>query len=299
MECCRARKLDPFVQGQVYMMRVGGKYQVVVGIDGLRKIADRTGCYAPGPPSEITYDTDGKLLSATVFVKKMTSDGTWHTSGETAYAAEYAGRTGPWQSHPTVMLKKCSESLSLRRAFSSETSGIYSDTELEATRDASEDGNDGKVEEENNGDVGYDHDCEWFKKALVFFKSHSITKEDVLHRLGHMSDTERLTDDDRTHLHEWADQLQRNSCIEMAANAIKDKRDDLSLGDSRKLADRIALNVMRQPMAKLSTDRIRSLVSLINMAPADQIPSLALAPSSDDVPDIPVKAEEVNDEDHS
>lgn len=146
LQICRHTRLDPIAK-QIYMIpRWDSKlnknvYTPQTSIDGLRLIAERTGRYAPGPATKFEVE-NGKLISATSFVKKMTADGTWHTVEATAYFEEYvqtytdkrSGETkiaGLWESKPRTMIAKVAESQALRRAFPNEMSGLYVDGELD------------------------------------------------------------------------------------------------------------------------------------------------------------------------
>ena len=107
-----------------------------VSIDGFRLIAERTGRYAPGRETMYTYNKDGKLLSATAYVKKLTLDGTWHEVANTAFYEEYVQttKTGEptkfWKQMEHVMLSKCAESGALRKAFPGDLSGLYTQEEM-------------------------------------------------------------------------------------------------------------------------------------------------------------------------
>lgn len=125
---CNRYGLDPFAK-QIYAIKRGGAMTIQASIDGFRAIAEKTGRYAPGRATEYT-ETDGKVTSATAYVKKQSSDGTWHEVGETAHWAEYNGNNSMWQRMPHVMLAKCAESRALRRAFPAQLSGIYSTEEM-------------------------------------------------------------------------------------------------------------------------------------------------------------------------
>ena len=147
LQICKHTKLDPIAK-QIYLIprydSKAGKnvYTPQVSIDGARLIADRTGCYAPGRKTEFEFKPDGSLLAATAYVKKKTSDGTWHEIEATAYFDEYVQtyedkRTGEkkvmglWGSKPMTMLAKVAESICLRRGFPSEMSGVYVEGELD------------------------------------------------------------------------------------------------------------------------------------------------------------------------
>lgn len=125
---CKHTKLDPFLK-QIYAIPRGGKMTVQTSIDGYRLIAERTGKYAPG--KETTFlEKNSVLISATAYVKKMTTDGTWHEVAATAYFEEFRG-DNLWKKMPHVMLAKCAEAQALRRAFPAELSAIYTKEELD------------------------------------------------------------------------------------------------------------------------------------------------------------------------
>jgi phage recombination protein Bet len=129
LQTCRSRNLDPFTR-QVFYTPQG----IIVSIDGFRAIAERTGCYAPGP-TRYEYDENKALVAAYVTVRKLVA-GTWFDVEESAFYEEYRGSSPIWKSKPRVMLAKCAESRALRRAFSSDLSGVYSAEELDqAQRD--------------------------------------------------------------------------------------------------------------------------------------------------------------------
>lgn len=134
--------LDPFSR-QIYLIErqsnVNGSWittrQPQTGIDGLRLIADRTDRYAPGREPSFTYDTDGRLETATSYVKKWVR-GEWHEVAASAHHREYVqtkkdgNPTKMWADKPHIMLAKCAEALALRRAFPAEMSGLYTSDEV-------------------------------------------------------------------------------------------------------------------------------------------------------------------------
>lgn len=126
---CKRLGLDPRAK-QIYAIKLQGKMTFQIGIDGLRLVAERTGKYAPGRETLYAYDKDGKLFSATAYVKKLVCD-TWHEVPATAYMAEYSTGQATWKTKPHIMLGKCAESLALRKAFPMELSGIHSTEEME------------------------------------------------------------------------------------------------------------------------------------------------------------------------
>ena len=133
VETAKRMGLSPFAR-QIFAVvrhtKHGPVMSIQVSIDGLRLAADRSGCYAPGRPTEYERDED-KLISATAYVKKLVG-GSWHEIGETSYLTEYAGSSNTlWQTMPRTMLAKTAEARALRRAFPAELSGAYADAEMD------------------------------------------------------------------------------------------------------------------------------------------------------------------------
>lgn len=133
---CQHTGLDPTLK-QVYAIKRktkdgNGSMTIQTSIDGLRLIADRTGKYCPGREPIFSYDKQGKLFSATSFVKKRTRDGIWHEVSATAVVSEYKPKYANdfWDTKTHLMTAKCAEALALRKAFPAEMSGLYSDDEM-------------------------------------------------------------------------------------------------------------------------------------------------------------------------
>lgn len=155
---CKRTGLDPAAK-QIYAVKrkdtkLGREVMTIqTGIDGYRLIAERTGCYCPGREPTYAYDKDGKLVSATSYVKKMTRDGTWHEVAATAYYDEYAQKTAEyvdgkrtgkmnptkfWDDMPHSQLSKCAEALALRKAFPTDLSGLYTKEEMNQASNGAE-----------------------------------------------------------------------------------------------------------------------------------------------------------------
>ena len=142
MHACERTGLDPFMK-QIYAVKrwdnTLGRLAMTVqtGIDGYRLIAERTKKYSPGREPSYTYDKNGRLESATAYVKKMTHDGTWHEVSASAYYSEYVqtkkdgSPVSMWAQMPRNQLAKCAESLALRKCFPAEMSGLYTKEEMD------------------------------------------------------------------------------------------------------------------------------------------------------------------------
>lgn len=138
LHVAKERGLDPRLKQICAVPRANkhtGKVEITIitMIDGFRLIAERTGKYSPGDPTQFEYDENKRLISATAFVKKQTADGTWHSVSATAFLREYlpSSPSGPWKSLPHVMLEKCAEARALRRAFPGDLSGLYAEEEMQ------------------------------------------------------------------------------------------------------------------------------------------------------------------------
>lgn len=124
---CKRTGLDPFLK-QIYSVSGKNGRMTLVSIDGLRLTADRTGCYCPGKETSYSYDANGKLISATAYIKKKTSDGIWHEVGASALLTEYT-KGNLWNSMPHVMLSKVAESICLRKSFPADLASLYIEEE--------------------------------------------------------------------------------------------------------------------------------------------------------------------------
>lgn len=139
---CDRSGLDPFMK-QIYPVKRWDStlkreaMTIQTGIDGYRLIAERTGCYSPGREPTFSYNKDGRILSATAYVKKLTKDGTWHEISATAFYEEYCQFTkegspvSMWKKMPHSQLAKCAEALVLRKGFPAELSGLYTKEEMD------------------------------------------------------------------------------------------------------------------------------------------------------------------------
>lgn len=142
LHACQRTGLDPFMR-QIYSVKRWDStlkreaMTIQTGIDGYRLIADRTGRYSPGKEPTYHYDQNGKLISATAYVEKLTPDGKWHTVAATAHFDEYCQKTKEgkptrfWMQMPHVMLGKVAEALALRKAFPGDLSGLYTKEEMQ------------------------------------------------------------------------------------------------------------------------------------------------------------------------
>lgn len=151
---CKRTRLDPFAK-QIYAIKRGGVMTYQTGIDGYRLIAERTGKYMPGKEASFTYK-DGKLFSATSYIKKLGPDGSWHEIAATAIYDEYVvSNNSIWKDKPHIMLAKCSETLVLRRAFPADMAGVNTDEEMEAAKAIAVDESSGEIIEIDEEKISY------------------------------------------------------------------------------------------------------------------------------------------------
>lgn len=123
---------------QIHFTKRQGKPVFIVAIDGYRLNAERTGQYAPSREPSFTYDANGKVVSATAYVKKFIG-GEWHEVAATAFMEEYKPSDDSsgfmWKKMPHNQLAKCAEALALRRAFPKDLGDTITEDEAAQTRE--------------------------------------------------------------------------------------------------------------------------------------------------------------------
>jgi len=146
---CAAHGLSPFKR-EIYLVKYGAQYNTIVGIDGLRAKAARTGQLAGKDDAKFNLRSDGKYMTAaevltsgkqfpetcTITVYRMVS-GQRVAFTKTCLWREYAPAKlgGKWMGMGFNMLEKCTEAAALRIAFADETAGLHIVEEKEAFQD--------------------------------------------------------------------------------------------------------------------------------------------------------------------
>lgn len=123
--------LDPLKPGQIHFIKYGtNPGTVVIGIDGFRSKAARTGKLQGIKRGVIRVD--GKLEGAWA---EVTREGWTHPAREEVSFAEYTTDKNNWADMPETMIKKVAEAAALRMAFPDELSGLYAAEEMEKQAD--------------------------------------------------------------------------------------------------------------------------------------------------------------------
>lgn len=126
----RARHLglDPLKTGQIHFVKYGNNPgTIIVGIDGMRARAARTGKHS-GTQRGVIRDDKGKLVGAWAEVYR--TDWTMPAREEVPFS-EYASQKPNWQKMPETMIKKVAEAAALRMAFPDEVGGLYAEEEMD------------------------------------------------------------------------------------------------------------------------------------------------------------------------
>lgn len=146
---CAAHGLSPYKR-EIYLVKYGTQYNTIVGIDGLRTKAARTGEFAGRDDAKFNVTSAGKYQTATevketeVNPKSCTVTVYRFIGGQrcpftkTVLFVEYAPASmqGKWKAMPFNMIEKCAEAAALRMAFADETAGLHIPEEQAAFEDA-------------------------------------------------------------------------------------------------------------------------------------------------------------------
>lgn len=164
---CNNMGLDPLKPGQIHFVKYGsGPGTIVVGIEGFRSIAARTGKLS-GVKRGVILDEKGGLVGGWAEVYR--SD--WkEPAREEAPFEEYNTGKGPWAKMPKTMVKKVAEAAALRMAFPDVLGGIYETSEMDQAQEQSArivptqpEPGDGHIPEDENYRVSFG---KWSKRSL-------------------------------------------------------------------------------------------------------------------------------------
>lgn len=134
---CRQTGLDPTAK-QIYAAQMGGKWTVLIGIDGMRVVAQRSGEYDGQDPIEWQAEENGPWTTvppknpfaarARIYRKHV-----GRPLEQTVTLSEFGGRGGNWDKRPAHMLGIRAESHAFRRAFPMQLAGLYTAEDFETS----------------------------------------------------------------------------------------------------------------------------------------------------------------------
>lgn len=147
---CKEKSLSPFskqIHLTRYNTREGEKYTIIVGIDGYRSLAARTGLHAGTDDVRFNLTSDGKYTTAvnllaakqlphtaTVTIYKIVG-GQRVAFTHTAVFTEFSTGQQKWQTMPFQMIQKVAEAFALKKGFPDELSGVHIEEEIGAFED--------------------------------------------------------------------------------------------------------------------------------------------------------------------
>lgn len=126
---CDRTGLDPTAK-QIYAAQMGGKWTVLIGVDGMRVVAQRTGEYDGQDPIEWQASEGGAWLTVppkTPYAARIRiyRKGISRPLEQTVTMSEFGGKGGNWDKRPGHMLGIRAETHGFRRMFPMELSGLY------------------------------------------------------------------------------------------------------------------------------------------------------------------------------
>lgn len=128
LQRCKLMGLNPLKPGQIHFVKYGtGPGSIVIGIEGFRSIAARTGKLS-GIKRGAIRDEKGTLTGA--WAEVFRSDWT-NPAREEVPLIEYLGQSPIWKKMPETMIKKVAECAALRMAFPDDLGGIYGQEEMD------------------------------------------------------------------------------------------------------------------------------------------------------------------------
>lgn len=122
-----------FIEKNIYAIKFGDGYTLIVSIDHARKIGMRSGVVGVEKP-EFEMD-EKKIVSCTVTIKRKidayVGDFTATAYFEEYYKSGYNGKPSLWDTKPRTMLSKVAEMHALRKACPEELAQSYVEEEMQ------------------------------------------------------------------------------------------------------------------------------------------------------------------------
>jgi hypothetical protein len=133
LEYCKSTKLNPFKK-EIWFIKAGGRVQLMTGINGYWTIANAHPDFDGAEAGMINKDGEWvKSVGDNSFIgawcRIYRKDRKFPMEGE-AMMADYDTGNGLWKFKPRIMIKKVAESIALRKAFSQELNGLYTEEEM-------------------------------------------------------------------------------------------------------------------------------------------------------------------------
>jgi phage recombination protein Bet len=136
IQACGRTGLDPTAK-QIYAAQMGGKWTVLVGVDGMRLVAQRTGEYDGQDPIEWQASEGGPWTTTPPKAPyaariRIYRKGVGRPLEQTVTMAEFGGKGGNWTTRPGHMLGIRAETHGFRRLFPMELSGLYTAEDVDS-----------------------------------------------------------------------------------------------------------------------------------------------------------------------
>lgn len=140
---CAERGLSAFSK-EIHLVGYNGKYSVIVGINGFRKIASESGTHAGTDDTKFNVQPDGSFktaaqLKAAKEVPQSATCTVWRIVGghrvpftHTVVFSEFSTGKNKWADMPFQMIAKVAEAFALRKGFSDRLTGLSIEEEAAA-----------------------------------------------------------------------------------------------------------------------------------------------------------------------
>lgn len=146
-ETCRQHDLSPFKK-ELYLLKYGNQYATIIGIDGLRAKAAKTGQIGGVSDTEYNRQSDGSFLTAaeikqsgknpvtaTVTVYRIICGHRVPFTHTAVFSEFYGSGSGKSQSMPCQMISKVAEAHAWKKGFSDQLAGLHIEEEAQVFRD--------------------------------------------------------------------------------------------------------------------------------------------------------------------